>query len=331
VRVLDLFSGIGGFSLGLERTGMRTVAFCEIDGFCRKVLAKHWPGVPILGDVTDAEFPDADIIVGGFPCQDVSCAGKRAGIAGKRSGLYRQLVRALRVVRPRHAIVENVAALLADGMGIVLGDMAESGFDLEWDCVPASAVGAPHERDRVWIVAHDNSGDVYGCRHDPGYDGRRQREAAELPRCSGDGIDPATDAPGQQMGLARQPRLHGGLGSGIADAESDGCGQGRSRRPPDSFSRVRDEARRNIADPYSARLAFRAGLTRDAWEKLSPPERDRLSDGGQSLWPDEPALSGVDDVIPDWMDRVKTTGNAVVPLIPELIGEALMTARDINP
>lgn len=154
MKVLDLFSGIGGFSLGLERAGMKTIAFCEIDPFCRRVLAKHWPEVPILDDVRTAEFPAADIVVGGFPCQDVSCAGKRAGLAGERSGLYRELVRAFRMVRPRHAIVENVAALLSDGLGTVLGDMAESGFDTEWDCVPASSVGAPHERDRVFIIAH---------------------------------------------------------------------------------------------------------------------------------------------------------------------------------
>jgi DNA (cytosine-5)-methyltransferase 1 len=157
LRVLDLFSGIGGFSLGLERTGgFETVAFCEIEPFCQRVLAKHWPEVPCHDDVSTREFypSEADVIVGGFPCQDVSRAGKRAGITGARSGLYGQLVRALRVVRPRHAIVENVAELLADGMGTVLGDVAEIGLDAEWDCVPAGYVGAPHWRDRVWIVAH---------------------------------------------------------------------------------------------------------------------------------------------------------------------------------
>lgn len=157
LRVLDLFSGIGGFSLGLERTGgFETVAFCEIEPFCRDVLAKHWPGVPCHDDVKtlSAEPGCADVVCGGFPCQDVSHAGKRAGLSGERSGLYRELVRTIRVVQPKYAIVENVAALLGDGMGTVLGDLAESGYDLEWDCVPAKALGAPHERDRVWIIAH---------------------------------------------------------------------------------------------------------------------------------------------------------------------------------
>lgn len=260
MKVLDLFSGIGGFSLGLERAGMQTIAFCEIDPYCRRVLAKHWPMVPAHDDITTRKFKrgEADVICGGFPCQDVSSAGKRAGLSGKRSGLYRELVRAIRVVRSRYAILENVAALLNDGMGRVLGDLAESGVDTEWDCIPACALGAPHERDRVFIVAHT------------------------------DGVN------------------------------------GRS---PDSFARVRDEARRNAADPCGARYAFREGLGRDAWEELTPAQRSALQDGRQSIWPDEPALSGMDDDVPDWVERTKATGNALLPLIPELIGRALMAAE----
>lgn len=156
LRELSLFSGIGGFSLGLERAGFATpVAFVEIDPFCQRVLAKHWPGVPIHGDVTTREFieGEADVITGGFPCQDVSCAGKRAGLSGASSGLYRELVRAIRVVRPRVAIVENVAMLLSDGMGTVLGDLAEVGYDAEWDCFP-TGLNFGHRRDRTFIVAN---------------------------------------------------------------------------------------------------------------------------------------------------------------------------------
>jgi DNA (cytosine-5)-methyltransferase 1 len=156
MRVLDLFSGIGGFSLGLERAGMKAVAFCEIELAASDILAQHWPGVPNLGDVTTAAFPAADIVCGGFPCQDVSRAGKRAGDSGSRSGLFWELVRAIRVVRPKFAIMENVAALLLDGMGVVVGALADCGYDAEWDCLPAYSVGSPQERDRVWIVAHPN-------------------------------------------------------------------------------------------------------------------------------------------------------------------------------
>lgn len=155
MRVIDLFSGIGGFSLGLERAGMRTIAFSEINEFCGKILRKHWPDVPNLGDVTAIEFPAADLVCGGFPCQDISFAGKRAGVSGERSGLYREMVRALRMVRPKYTIMENVAALLTNGMGTVLGDVASHGYDAEWDCISASDVGAPHGRDRVWITLAD--------------------------------------------------------------------------------------------------------------------------------------------------------------------------------
>lgn len=159
LRVLDLFSGIGGFSLGLERTGgFKTVAFCEIDPYCQKVLAKHWPAVPCHDDITTREFAEgeADVIAGGFPCQDISLAGEGAGLAGRRSGLWRELVRSIRLVRPDFAIVENVAALLDRGMGEVLGDLAEIGYDAEWHCIPASYIGAWHRRDRVWLVTYPN-------------------------------------------------------------------------------------------------------------------------------------------------------------------------------
>ena len=164
LRVLDLFSGIGGFSLGLERTGgFETVAFCEIEDFPRRVLAKHWPNVPCYRDVRELTADTlcrdgiaVDVICGGFPCQDISLAGKGAGIEGERSGLWAEYARIVGELRPRYVIVENVAALLARGLDRVLGDLAALGYDAEWDCIPAAAVGAPHRRDRVWIVAHSD-------------------------------------------------------------------------------------------------------------------------------------------------------------------------------
>jgi DNA (cytosine-5)-methyltransferase 1 len=168
MNVLDLFSGIGGFSLGLERAGMRTVAFCEIDSFARRVLAKHWPGIPCYDDVRNltadrlkADGITADVICGGFPCQDISEAGLGAGIRGKRSGLWIEYARIIGELRPRFVIVENVAALLYRGLDVVLGDLAALGFDAEWNCIPASAVGAPHVRDRLWIVAYPNGQSEY--------------------------------------------------------------------------------------------------------------------------------------------------------------------------
>lgn len=173
LKVLSLFAGIGGFDLGLERTGgFKTVAFCEIEPFCQRVLAKHWPEVPIYDDVRAltaerlaADGVAVDVITGGFPCQDISVAGKRAGITeGTRSGLWSEFARLIGELRPRYVIVENVAGLLngpperpGAWFGRVLGDLAERGYDAEWENIPAATVGASHRRERVWIVAYSAS------------------------------------------------------------------------------------------------------------------------------------------------------------------------------
>jgi DNA (cytosine-5)-methyltransferase 1 len=167
-QVLDLFTGIGGFTLGLERAGMKTVAFCEIEEYPRKVLNKHWPDVPIYEDVRNVTakrlrsdgIGRIDIVTGGFPCQDISVAGKQKGIEGERSGLWGELCRIIGDIRPRYAIVENVTALISGDngrwFGKVLGDLAEIGYDCEWHCIPASELGAHHHRDRVWIISYPN-------------------------------------------------------------------------------------------------------------------------------------------------------------------------------
>lgn len=160
MNVLDLFSGIGGFSLGLERAGMRTVAFCEIDEGCRAHLRERWPNVPVFGDIRTlfaadlAQLERPDLVCGGFPCQDISIAGRRAGIEGARSGLWSEYARIIGELRPRYVIVENVAALLNFGLGRVLGDLAALGYDAEWHCIPLASLGAPHRRDRIWIIAY---------------------------------------------------------------------------------------------------------------------------------------------------------------------------------
>jgi len=166
LKVLDLFSGIGGFSLGLERTGgFETVAFCEIEEFPRKVLAKHWPGVPIYNDVRtltkdvlDRDGIAVDVITGGFPCQDLSASGKKAGISSKRSGLYAEVLRIAGNVRPKFLLLENVANLIAGErgawFGTLLQDLASIRYDAEWYYIQASWLGAPHARTRIWVIAY---------------------------------------------------------------------------------------------------------------------------------------------------------------------------------
>jgi DNA (cytosine-5)-methyltransferase 1 len=160
-KVLDLFSGIGGFSLGLERTGgFITTAFCEICPKARKVLSKHWANVKQYTDIREltnerlkADGIGVDVITGGFPCTDISCAGKGEGILAERSGLWSEMFRLIKDVQPQWAIIENVPALFYRGLTLVLQDLCEIGYMCEWHCISAAQIGAKHKRDRLWIIA----------------------------------------------------------------------------------------------------------------------------------------------------------------------------------
>jgi DNA (cytosine-5)-methyltransferase 1 len=188
LTVGSLFSGIGGLDLGLERAGMQVLWQCEIDPYCRRVLEKHWPEVTRYDDIreiTGDEVGYTDVLAGGFPCQDVSTAGKRAGIKeGTRSGLWAEYARLIGEIKPRWVIIENVPGLLSidagRGMGTVLYDLAVRGYDAEWDCISAASVGALHRRDRIFIVAHARHlGGRNGFGGRPGGDGAGPGEASE--------------------------------------------------------------------------------------------------------------------------------------------------------
>ena len=170
LKVLDLFAGIGGFTLGLEKTNLyETVAFCEWDKSCQKVLNKHWPNTYCYDDIKELTYRDGylysdsnevtgfteiDVITGGFPCQDISYAGKGAGIEGERSSHWKHYWRLINEIKPKAVIIENVAALRSRGLDVVLRDLNEVGYDAEWHCIPASHCGASHSRDRIWILAY---------------------------------------------------------------------------------------------------------------------------------------------------------------------------------
>lgn len=231
MKVLDLFSGIGGFSLGLESAGMKTVAFCEIDKKARLVLQKHWPSVPIFEDIQKLkgkEVGTVDVICGGFPCQDLSTAGTGKGLAGERSGLWFEFHRLINEIKPKYAVIENVSVLRSRGLETVLRSLFEIGYDAQWHCISASSLGAPHQRDRVWIIAYP---------HMPSSKGR-------------------------SLSL----RIH--------------------------------KEHANI-------------VSKNWWESTS-------------------CIHRVDDGVPKRMDRLKQLGNAVVPLIPELIGRAIMKEENEN-
>jgi DNA (cytosine-5)-methyltransferase 1 len=216
LRVLDTFSGIGGFSLAARWLGgFETVQFVERDPYCQGILRKHWPTVPIHDDIrTFQPRPrSADVVCGGFPCQDISQAGKGAGLAGSRSGLFYELLRIVRLVGPRYIVLENVAAITYRGMDDVLGALAEAGYDAEWACIPAAAVGACHRRDRWWCVAYasgrrDSGSDQHtgqsvqpermgesGMLNAPHPHGERQQECQPAAITSGTGWPCWGDAP----------------------------------------------------------------------------------------------------------------------------------------
>ena len=160
MNVGSLFSGIGGVELGFEREGFETAWFVEYNKFCQKVLRKHWPDVPIYGDITEIDFnelPKVDVLTGGFPCQDISVAGKGVGISGSRSGLWSYFNKAIGILRPKYAIIENVPMLVKRGLNVVLGNLAENGYDAEWFCLSARDFGALHKRERIFIIAYPPS------------------------------------------------------------------------------------------------------------------------------------------------------------------------------
>lgn len=157
----SLFAGIGGIDLGLERAGMRCVWQVEIDGYARSVLEKHWPDIRRWDDVRT--FPPepiddwrCDVVAGGFPCQDISVAGKGIGLHGERSGLWSEFARIIRDIRPGFVLVENSATLSVRGLDSILGTLAALGYDAEWSVLSACALGAPHTRERMFILAYSN-------------------------------------------------------------------------------------------------------------------------------------------------------------------------------
>ena len=328
LRLLDLFSGIGGFSLGLERSGgFETVAFCEIEDFPRRVLAKHWPEVPCYHDIREltvdrlaADEIAVDAICGGFPCQDISNAGKQAGIEGERSGLWSEYARLIGELRPRVVFVENVAALLGRGLDRVLGDLAALGYDAWWDCIPASAVGAPHRRDRLWLVAWHGS------------------EAVSF--------GPDTDS----FGLYRAPlHLNANAQSGhkqehvagsvcavLAHPQGERSGAGLCQDRQVSNGHQPGNGCADVANTFSTRLEGQSGSMDVEREEpgRQPPQPDGsaspqgLCSGGDrsEWWTTEPDVGRVAHGVPDRAHRLKALGNAVVPQIPELLGRAWMEA-----
>lgn len=329
--VLDLFSGIGGFSLGLERSGMKTVAFCEVDEKCRKVLHKHWPFIKRYTDVKELTIEQLkkdkikpEVICGGFPCQDISVAGNREGIKGRRSSLWSEFKRLIKDVRPSWAIIENVSALRSKGLVTVLQDIYEIGYDAEWHCVPASSIGAPHQRDRIWIVAYPNHNGPLATQ-EPG-----TTESRVV--CSSKEQESTRKLEGSSDGKCRSSSLANANNSGSGASQckthkfGSGANQGREGRPLVGSSRCcKDVANASVEGLQRSQLdtTHQSRLGEGISRSLGSIAK-RRSDVGTTFWEVEPPVGRVVDGLSGRVDRLKQLGNSVVPQIPEAIGVAIM-------
>ena len=345
---MDCFSGIGGFTIGLEASGMQTIAFCEIEDFPRKVLAKHWPNVPIARDIRKLSYNrktkeliydgeviyvgSIDVVCGGFPCQDLSVAGKQEGISAERSGLWSELCRIISEIRPKYAIVENVTALISGDsgrwFGTVLGDLAEIGYDCEWHCISASELGAHHHRDRIWIICYPQHIGQFATEiresHQAGNGSHQEgaKPAGESQRSSNSEI--LADSSCNRKSNIRK-------GQTVCDEQRHSETQKQGRNELKHGIRGNSEI---LANSISDRLqGFREkrgieGSTRlcggKGWNKIKA-----ISKAG-SGWDVEPELGRVANGIPDRAHRLKGLGNAVVPQIPHLLGLAIMEAERKN-
>lgn len=318
MTVGSLFSGIGGIELGLERTGnFKTIWNCEIDPWASAVLKKHWPGAENFGDITKVDWAAAqrpDLICGGFPCQDISQAGRQAGLReGKRSGLWYEFAKAIRVLRPRYVLVENVPALAYLGLDVVLADLASAGYDAEWQIVSAASVGAPHLRERVFVVAYTSG---LGCgganKPESRIFGASERQLGAQPTLPGRGIeDNLADSGGKSCGLEKHRDCRQGRKPPIASKPEI------LRQEDRAFSSERTGAdNQNVPNPHdSGRQEQRLPISDGA--ELSAAERIRW-------WQSEPNVGRVAHGVPHRVDRLKCLGNAVVPQVAQVIGEMIL-------
>ena len=304
---------------------MRVIWQSEIDPFACAVLRKHWPDVPNYGDVrtiSAGRIERPDVICGGFPCQDVSLAGGGRGLEGERSGLWFEFRRIVGDFRPRFVAVENVGALTSRGLAEILGNLAAIGFDAEWHLVPAAAIGAPHLRDRCYIIAADPD-------PDPDRDGLRLDEQRATRRR--DDVQDGGNAVAVDDGSARS----------IADADAKRCERlglaehGDKQSAPRNFPHGLGEGGRRDGPPRGVGYnATRERMEGDRPARLEIAFASTLArllgrDDAGSFWKDGPigpALRRVDDGVPARLDRgrLATLGNAVVPQLAEIIGRAIV-------
>jgi DNA (cytosine-5)-methyltransferase 1 len=320
----SLFAGIGGIDLGFERAGMECKWQVEIDDYATKVLEKHWPGVHRERDIRQCgkhNLERVDIIAGGFPCQDISYAGRGAGLDGERSGLFFEAVRLVCELQPRVVVLENVAALLTRGLDRVLGTLAEIGFDAEWHCIPAAAVGAPHIRDRVFVIGtRSSNAECKRARNEGGKISDKRRKHART----------------YKSAIVRQghrPIVPKGIDAVCADvAYTNSKGLERCNRTvvePCNTARCCADVADSLCGGWKGSDEQRCSIKGNRTDWVMQP-----TGGGSSVsgwWAAEPSVGRVANGIPKRVDRLRGLGNAVVPQVAELIGrQIVLTLADDN-
>ncbi len=293
LTVLDLFSGIGGFSLGLERAGFDTIAFCEIEPFCRNILSKHWPHVPIAQDIRQLRYENGrlydaerviyegriDLICGGFPCQPFSVAGRKKGTEDDRD-LWPEMFRIIQQAQPSWVVGENVANFVNLAFTRTKIDLEHEGYTVQPFVIPACAIGAPHRRDRVWIVAHTD-----GKRCDSGSDHRQERSVLH-----------------HQNGHAEKDQWSGnGRKCGISSAGAITTHHGSER--------IQRREPQSLCGQQAFSWCEDVRRTEDYFNRPNIPQ---------------PLICRDSDGFSTRVDRLKALGNAVVPQIPEAIGQAII-------
>ena len=305
LKLLDTFSGIGGFSYAAEKLvgGFKTTQFIEIEPYCQKVLNKHWPNVPIHDDIRTftAEPFQFDAVCGGFPCQSISTAGKGEGITEtSKSGMWFELIRTIRMVRPKYFILENVSAIINNGLDIVLRDIYEAGYDAEWCCIPSSFVGACHQRDRWWLVGFPSDSNNNGSptaaksrsiKETDGGSEERKNKALNL-----EGISKSRDSKFIQFDVTNTK-------------SSDWNGNENKQR--DGKSRTQKIFRNRDSSQSSHTWKFTK-------HRLNPNWRQYVS---------KPCLLRGDDGLQNRVDRLKALGNSVVPQVAAI---PLQRVKDIH-
>jgi DNA (cytosine-5)-methyltransferase 1 len=320
LKILDTFAGIGGFSYAAHKLvgGFETTQFVEIDPFCQKVLKKHFPNVPCHDDIkTFTAYPGQyDVITGGFPCQDISVAGRKEGITKQsRSGLFYELIRVIRLVRPKFVVMENVAAILNNGLDIVLGELSEAGYDAEWSIISASSLGAAHRRSRWWCIAYTNSfgcggGSGKGCsiQGRPFFSGEQTRSkmGSKTERCSSFSADSYND----------------GLSSTSVNEfndQTDSNSQKRQNQVSKSSGSSESSNSKTIQSSTEFTNSNNEGLQRKILSKMDSgiwsAKHTRRLDPNWRSYVSKPILPRGSYGLSNRVDRTKALGNSIVPAV----------------